>query len=171
MRSSGERVASPWRAHRARAADDRAVIAFWSMSSGVGGRARVSGVVRRVAVTRRVYHSGRGAAKTCYPSRAVRLSLSVASVVLIASVGMSLAGCGRRATQADCRLIVDRSVELQMKEMSETDPKVIAKREAEVRAELDDEIKKCEGQRHVTEKTMSCVQAATTTAELDKCLR
>jgi len=79
-------------------------------------------------------------------------------------------GCGRRATHADCQLIVDRSVELQMKDLSETDPKVVAKREAEVRAELGEEIDTCERDRRVTEKTMTCVQRASTTPELDKCL-
>jgi hypothetical protein len=125
---------------------------------------------RRAAVTGRVYHSGPVPAKTCYPSRAVRPSLRVASLAPIA-LALAVAGCGRRATLADCQLIVDRSVELQMREMSETDPKAVAKRTAEVRAELDDQIKSCEGQRRVTEKTMGCVQAANTTTELDKCLR
>ena len=43
-----------------------------------------------------------------------------------------IGGSGRRATDADCKLIVDRSVELQMKEMSESDARAIA---AEHRAE------------------------------------
>jgi hypothetical protein len=82
-----------------------------------------------------------------------------------------MAGCGRRATTADCELIVDRSVELQMQAQSETDPAVIAARKTEVRAELDDEIKSCERERRVTDKTMACVRSAKTTQELDACLR
>lgn len=82
-----------------------------------------------------------------------------------------LAGCGRHATHADCQLIVDRSVELRMKARNETDPATVAKREAEVRAELDDEIKSCERDRRVTDKMMSCVQSARTIEELDECLR
>jgi len=83
-----------------------------------------------------------------------------------------LLACGRHATQADCQLIVDRSVEIQLKEESPlTDAKAIAKRAAEIRAELDDEIKSCERDRRVTDKMMACVQSASTTAELDKCLR
>lgn len=93
-----------------------------------------------------------------------------ASFVLALILSVLAIACGRRATPADCQLIVNRSVELQMKEMSESDPKTIAKRSAEVRAELDDEIKSCERERHVTERTMGCVQSATTTVELDKCL-
>lgn len=80
------------------------------------------------------------------------------------------AECGRRATDDDCRLIVDRSVELQMEEMSQNDKATIAEREKEVRAELQDEIKSCETRR-VTDKTMACVRGAKTMRELDACLR
>jgi hypothetical protein len=94
------------------------------------------------------------------------LALATAS---FPSVGL-LVGCGRRATQADCQLIVDRSVELQAKETSETDPKVLAERERRIRAALEAEIKECESRR-VTERTMVCVQAAKSSQELETCLR
>lgn len=84
--------------------------------------------------------------------------------------GPAAAGCGRHATNDDCRLIVDRSVDLQMKEMSRNDRVAIAEREQEVRAALEDEIKACETRR-VTEKTMACVRIAATMPELDACLR
>ncbi len=80
------------------------------------------------------------------------------------------AACGRRATDADCRLIVDRSVELQMKELSRNDVGAIEQREQQVRAALEDEIRLCESRR-VTDKTMACVRAASTLRELDTCLR
>ena len=83
---------------------------------------------------------------------------------------LALVGCGRRATEADCQLIVDKSVELQLRETNQTSADAIEKREEQVRGELQDEIKSCEGRR-VTEKTLTCVQAASTTQELDKCLR
>jgi hypothetical protein len=92
-------------------------------------------------------------------------------VVLLPVLALALLGCGRRATRADCQLIVDRSVEIQLKERSENDPKAIAKREAEVRAELDDEIASCERNRRVTDKMMACVQSASTTSDLGKCLQ
>jgi hypothetical protein len=84
--------------------------------------------------------------------------------------GLALVTCGRRATPADCQLLVDRSVELQLKENNLADAAAIAERERQVRAELDDEIKSCESRR-VTEKTMACVRAASSTQELDRCLR
>ena len=79
-------------------------------------------------------------------------------------------GCGHRATRADCQLIVTKSVELRMKEMSETDPSVVRKREREIEAELSARLSSCE-QRRVTDRTIACVQAASTMAELETCLK
>jgi hypothetical protein len=93
--------------------------------------------------------------------RCTALALGVVSITL---------GCGRKATAADCQLIVDKSVELQMKADSETDPAAIKEREKRIRGALEDEIKACETRR-VTEKTMACVQAAASTQELQQCLR
>ncbi len=95
---------------------------------------------------------------------------TVAAAAATALFAAASSGCGRRATELDCQLIVDKSVELQLRESNQTSPEAIQKREEQVRAELGDEIKSCEGRR-VTEKTLACVQAAPTTQELDKCLR
>ena len=58
-----------------------------------------------------------------------------------------------------------------MKESSEDSSSTnIQKREQEVRSKLDDEIKSCETRR-VTDKTVKCVQQASTTQELETCLR
>jgi len=82
---------------------------------------------------------------------------------------LALPACGHRATHAECQLIVDRSVELRLKQ-DEADPQTVAKREIAVRAELDDKIKSCESRR-VTDKMMACVKTATRTEELEECLR
>jgi hypothetical protein len=87
-----------------------------------------------------------------------------------AATSMGGVGCGRRATQADCQLIVDRSVELQSQEMNESDPKVLQERVRRIRAALEDQIKECESRR-VTERAMACVQAAKSNQELETCLR
>jgi hypothetical protein len=83
---------------------------------------------------------------------------------------VAAAACGRRATLDDCRLIVDRSVELEMRQMSLIDPSAIRKREDDVRSALQSELTSCEGRR-VTGRTISCVQRANTLLELDQCLR
>jgi hypothetical protein len=94
----------------------------------------------------------------------------VAVAAGVVAAGVVAAGCGRRATEGDCRLIVDRSVELQMRQMSLIDPSAIRKREEQVRSELQSELTSCEGLR-VTDRTISCVKRANTTQELDQCLR
>jgi hypothetical protein len=91
----------------------------------------------------------------------------VAVLALASSLGF---GCGRRATDADCQLIVDRSVELQMKDMKDTDPDTIAKTQAQLRGELADQIKDCVGRR-VTDSMMACVQKAQTSSELEACVK
>jgi hypothetical protein len=77
-------------------------------------------------------------------------------------------GCGRKATQADCDLILDRYVEVQLRAMNVNDPATIAKRETEMRAEMKDEIRDCVGKR-VTDSMLGCVKRAQTNEEIDKC--
>ncbi len=88
----------------------------------------------------------------------------------LAAASLPVLGCGRRATAADCQLIVDKSVELQLQDMSETDPEAIRKSEAKIRSALEGEIVACESRR-VTDRTMACVRTAHTRGELDACLR
>lgn len=80
-----------------------------------------------------------------------------------------LAACGRRATQADCTAIVDRNVEVQMREMNVTDPDAIKKRQEEIRAELNAQLKDCIGKR-VTERMMDCVKHAESAKAIDDCM-
>ena len=96
-------------------------------------------------------------------------ALAVAACPL--AIAFATPACSR-ATEADCRLIVDRSVELEMKESSDAgvDAAALQARTAQVRKELDEQIRACQGRR-VTEKTMACVRAAQTTEELEQCLR
>lgn len=57
-----------------------------------------------------------------------------------------------------------------MKQMSEQDPGIIAKRTLSVEAELGDQLASCE-RRRVTEGTMGCVRGASTFEELETCLK
>jgi hypothetical protein len=118
-----------------------------------------------------VYHSGSLQAKTCYAWPVVRSARLAKSLLAVLVLLLLCSACGRHATHADCQLIVDRSVEVQLNEQSQTDPKAMAKRKGEIRAELDDEIGSCERNRRVTDKMMACVQSASTTSDMDKCLR
>lgn len=97
-------------------------------------------------------------------------STALSAIAVAALLADTMTGCGRHATEGDCQLVVDKSVELELRATNQTSADAIQKREEQVRGELQDEIKSCEGRR-VTDRTMACVQAATTTEELDACLR
>ncbi len=81
----------------------------------------------------------------------------------------ALISCGRQATLADCQLIVDKSVEIQLLESSASSAEV-EKRIEQVRGALESEISACKGRR-VTDRTLSCVKAAKRSKELEQCLR
>ena len=81
-----------------------------------------------------------------------------------------LVACGRKATEEDCRIIVDKNVEIQMRSMHISDPDAIARKKAEMRAEFESELKGCVGKR-VTDSMMECVKRAEKPDEIDKCMR
>ena len=104
--------------------------------------------------------------------RACRLpaALTLAFVVVFAG------GCGHPASEAECRTILERIVELELKSQKVTDPTEIAKRRAESlglssdggRTEVLDG---CIG-RHITDRALACVREAETAADItDRCLQ
>jgi len=74
------------------------------------------------------------------------------------------------ATEADCELIIDRNVEVQMKAMNVGEPASIAKRQAELKAQMKSELKDCVGRR-VSNGMMDCLKTATTPEAIDSCMR
>jgi hypothetical protein len=97
------------------------------------------------------------------PSATLRTLGATAAVVLAA-------GCGRRATTADCDLLFNRYVEVQLRSIHVIDPVEIAKREQTMRGEMKDDLKECPGKR-ITDSMLRCVQNAQTNDEIDKCTR
>lgn len=91
-------------------------------------------------------------------------------VASILAAGLGLVGCGRPATEADCQLIIDRNVEVQMHAMKLEDPALIAKKQADLRLAMKDDLKDCVGRR-VTDGMMKCVREAKTAEEITKCIR
>ncbi len=57
-----------------------------------------------------------------------------------------------------------------MRQMSETDPSAVGKREREVEVELSAQLASCE-RRRVSERAIACVQGASKLAELESCLK
>jgi hypothetical protein len=91
------------------------------------------------------------------------------AALLFASIA-SLTACGRKATEDDCRAIVDKNVEIQMTSMHITDSDAIEKKKLEMRSEFESDMKGCVGKR-VTDGMMDCVKKAQKADEIDKCMR
>ena len=99
-----------------------------------------------------------------------RAAFAVCALAACVVGACALAGCGRKATEADCSFILDRNVEVQMRQMNIVDPVAVAKRKDDIRGEMKDSLKDCVGKR-VTDSMMGCVQRATSADEIDKCMR
>ena len=97
------------------------------------------------------------------------LRLQVLVLVLIGFLGLTQSGCGRKATEADCDLIIDRNTEVAMKAINITDPNAITKKQAQIRADMKEELKDCVGRR-ISDTIINCVRAAQTTDEINKCM-
>jgi hypothetical protein len=90
--------------------------------------------------------------------------------LLCACVLVCVAGCGRKATREDCESIVDKNVEVKLRDEGMTDPAIVQKRKEELRASLKDDIDRCVGKR-VTDGMLACVKNAEKAEQIDKCLR
>lgn len=95
---------------------------------------------------------------------------------MAALLGLALSACGlsscHKATEADCEQILDRIVELELKDQGVTDPELVKKRTEETKSRKREQlIKSCVGKR-VSRSNMECIRTAKNAAEItDKCLR
>jgi hypothetical protein len=83
---------------------------------------------------------------------------------------LALVGCGRRATKADCEIIIDRMVVVKLKSRNITDPASIEKMQGDLRKDADTNLQGCVGRR-ITDSAMACIQRADTEDAIIKCLR
>ena len=95
--------------------------------------------------------------------------LSALIFVLIGLLGSFQVGCGRKATEADCDLIIDRNTEVAMKAINITDPAAIAKKQTQIRTDMKEELKDCVGRR-ISDSIIACVRGAQSTDEINKCM-
>lgn len=125
--------------------------------------------------------SGRGAAtgKNCSTQafsrpkancRVLRTFAKMRQCIVLVALLLVAAGCGRKATRADCELVVDRNIEVKLRADGVSDPDTIQKRKDELRGSLKEDIDRCVGKR-VTDSMMACVRTAETAEQIDKCLR
>ncbi len=89
--------------------------------------------------------------------------------VLILSI--TLAACGKPASEADCAAILDRIVELELREGGFNDAVLIAKRQVEMRTKLGGELGDCVGRR-LPKDALECVRRADSAEAIShRCLR
>jgi hypothetical protein len=81
-------------------------------------------------------------------------------------------GCRRhRMSVDDCRLVLDRIVELELAERGFRDPELARRRQVQLRGKLADELGSCTGRR-VHDGVLACVTAARSAEEISHgCLR
>jgi len=86
------------------------------------------------------------------------------------------AACGHPASEAECRIILERIVELELKSQKVNDPVEIAKRRSEslglsADGGRSDLLDGCVG-RHITDRALACVQNAETASDItERCLQ
>lgn len=95
---------------------------------------------------------------------------ALAALAAVTVCAAALAGCGHKASDADCQFILDRNVEVQMKAMHIADPVAVNKRKQEIHAELKSQLAGCVGKR-ITDAMLACVARAQTAEEIDGCMR
>lgn len=91
------------------------------------------------------------------------------------ALGVAGAGCGHPATNAECREILDRIVDLELKSQHVTDPAEIEKRRQDLEASISSGTsgvyEGCLGKR-ITDKQMQCVRTASSVDQItDRCLK
>jgi len=101
----------------------------------------------------------------------MRPSASCRSLLFLGLLGV---GCGHPASEAECQVIVERIVELELRTQNITDPVEIAKRKSEslgMRGSSVDILKGCVGKR-ITDRAFSCVLEAKSASEItERCLK
>jgi hypothetical protein len=105
-----------------------------------------------------------------------RLLRSFAAIFGSVGAALALSACGHPATEAECQVIVERIVELELKAQKVTDPVEIAKRRSESLGTTGDggkpeALQGCIG-KHITDRALACVRSAETASEItDRCLQ
>ena len=88
--------------------------------------------------------------------------------LVLAALAMGAMACGHPATEDECRVLFDKSVEVEMREYVGANDDAIAKKQAELRKEFEGDLGRCVGKR-VTEGSIECIRKASNKAELNEC--
>ncbi len=94
----------------------------------------------------------------------------VSTAALALGVVVLLSGCGRIATEEDCRLIYDKNVEVEMRTLEKADQATIDKKKNDLKSMFEADLKQCVGKR-ISDSVMACIKSAQTSEEMAKCGR
>lgn len=84
---------------------------------------------------------------------------------------MLVSGCGHPASHAECEEILDRVIDLELKERKVSDEEIAKRREATREARGAELLGKCENRR-ITDGAMRCIRGATSVDQItNQCLR
>lgn len=91
---------------------------------------------------------------------------------LVPLLALMVVGCGHKATPEECQFLVDRSVELTLKELEkDAGPEELAQAQETQRKQLAADMKEqCQGRR-ISDGMMKCARAAQTSEELADCMK
>ena len=92
------------------------------------------------------------------------------TIPAVAIIAGFLIGCGRPATHDDCERIFQRIVELELRDLQTTDPAIVSKKTADLRASYGKELEGCVGKR-IRKDLVACLEKATQASEVDGCLK
>lgn len=94
------------------------------------------------------------------------------TLALVAVLTLLVAGCGHPATDAECQVVFDKVVDLELDEQKVTDPTQRAARHEEAKSQRGQALMDhCRGKR-ITDGALACVARATTYDQInDVCLR
>lgn len=99
------------------------------------------------------------------------MTRSVLALILVASLPMLAACHERAATRAECQLILDRIITIELGELGYRDPIFARRKQSELRERLKSRVDDCIG-RPIPTHAITCIPNATTTEHLSHdCLR
>ncbi len=93
------------------------------------------------------------------------------AVLLVLAISAVVVCKRQRATLADCQEILDRLVELELRERGFRDPVLLERRRQELRRVLEPDLRECQG-KPISSGALACVRAAPNPEQIShRCLR
>jgi len=101
----------------------------------------------------------------------MRTTARALAVTTLGALALGLAACGHKATDADCRVIIDRMIEVRLDARKVMDPESREREKKDMQGQGSGiDTKDCVGRR-ITDGQLDCVRRAKSEDEITSCLR